>query len=395
MIVIKSLNKYIIKKFGYVMKLRSILFWCAIIFCSTLFISCESAQKPENAKGKITDVKVKDSNVEGIITDVRKKVSDPGKSEFGMVIHGGAGNIYKERYTEEQENEYKTKLEEALQAGYDILSNGGASLDAVEAVIRILEDAPIFNAGKGAVMTSEKTIELDAAVMDGSNLNAGTVAGIKHVKNPISLARAVMEKSKHVMLIGDGAEVFAKEQGLEIVDNNYFFTKKRLNEIEKLKAKERKEKAVSSLHFDKDYKFGTVGCAALDKSGNLAAGTSTGGIANKRFGRVGDVPIIGAGTYANNKTCALSATGQGEYFIRNVVTHDISALMEYKNFSIDKAADILINEKVAAHNAEGGVIGIDRNGNITMTFNTKGMFRGYVKDDGKKFVAMYLEDEIE
>lgn len=358
------------------MKLKSILLGITFISYTFLLVSCEPTKKTDEIKGKVSNLK---------------------KSDFGLVIHGGAGNIYKERYTEEQEAAYKVKLEEALQAGYEILSKGGSSLDAVETVIRILEDSPIFNAGKGAVMTSAKTIELDAAVMDGSTLNAGTVAGIKRVKNPISLARAVMEKSKHVMLIGDGAEVFAKEQGLEMVDNKYFFTERRLKEIEKLKAKERKEKgkAVSALKLDKDYKYGTVGCAALDKNGNLAAGTSTGGIANKRFGRVGDVPIIGAGTYANNNTCALSATGQGEFFIRNVVTHDISALMEYKNMSIDRAADILINEKVAAHNAEGGVIGIDKNGNITMVFNTKGMFRGYVKDDGKKFVAMYSGGEID
>lgn len=369
-------RKYIINTFGRFMKLKSIIPGITLFACSILLVSCEPTKKADEIKGKVSDLK---------------------KSEFGLVIHGGAGNIYKERYTEEQEAAYKVKLEEVLQAGYEILSKGGSSLDAVETVIRILEDSPIFNAGKGAVMTSAKTIELDAAVMDGSTLNAGTVAGIKRVKNPISLARAVMEKSKHVMLIGDGAEVFAKEQGLEMVDNKYFFTERRLKEIEKLKAKERKEKgkAVSALKLDKDYKYGTVGCAALDKNGNLAAGTSTGGIANKRFGRVGDVPIIGAGTYANNNTCALSATGQGEFFIRNVVTHDISALMEYKNMSIDRAADILINEKVAAHNAEGGVIGIDKNGNITMVFNTKGMFRGYVKDDGKKFVAMYSGGEID
>jgi len=348
---------------------------CIAILTSLLFMtSCEQKEKAGELEGKASDIK---------------------KTEFGLVIHGGAGNIYKERYTDEQEKAYKAKLEEALQTGYDILSNGGASMDAVESVIRILEDSPLFNAGKGAVMTSAKTIELDAAVMDGSTLNAGTVAGIKRVKNPISLARAVMEKSKHVMLIGDGAEVFAEEQGMEMVDNKYFFTEKRLKEIEELRAKERKEKAVSAIDLNKEYKYGTVGCVALDKNGNLAAGTSTGGIANKKFGRVGDVPIIGAGTYANNNTCALSATGQGEFFIRNVVTHDISALMEYKNMPLQQAAEELINVKLARHEAEGGVIGIDKNGNITMTFNTKGMFRGFVKDDGKKFVAFYSGGEIE
>jgi beta-aspartyl-peptidase (threonine type) len=376
------------------MKLNSIIILCAVLFFAALFVSCESDQKKEKIKGEVGEVKRKEVEKKSKIKDLKEEVSETKAPDFGLVIHGGAGNIYKGRYTGEQEKAYRAKLEEALQAGYDVLSNGGASLDAVEKVIRLLEDSPLFNAGKGAVMTSEKTIELDAAVMEGSTLNAGTVAGIKHVKNPISLARAVMEKSKHVMLAGEGAEVFAKEQGLEMVDNKYFFTEKRLKEIETLRAKERKKKSkdVSSLDFERDDKYGTVGCAALDKHGNLAAGTSTGGISNKRFGRVGDVPIIGAGTYANNRTCALSATGQGEFFIRNVVTHDISALMEYKDMPIDQAADILINEKVAAHDATGGVIGIDKNGNVTMVFNTPGMFRGYVKDDGKKYVAMYSED---
>ncbi len=393
------------------MSSKSILMWLTLIVSALLMSSCDTAEKPERAEEEVSDIKEKDSDasretketkaddkeVKSEISDVKEKTVLRDEVKFGLVIHGGAGNIYKERYIPRQEEAYRKKLEEALQAGYDILSGGGESLDAVETVIKILEDSPIFNAGKGAVMTSEKTIELDAAVMDGRTLNAGTVAGIKHVKNPISLARSVMEKSKHVMLIGEGAEVFAREQGFEMVDNNYFFTDKRLKEIEELRARERKEKKkdVSESVMEKDYKYGTVGCAALDKQGNLAAGTSTGGIANKRFGRVGDVPIIGAGTYANNKTCALSATGQGEFFIRNVVTHDISALMEYKELPIDQAADILINEKVAAHNAVGGVIGIDKNGNITMVFNTKGMFRGYVKEDGRKFIAMYSDDTEE
>jgi beta-aspartyl-peptidase (threonine type) len=368
-------RKYFINIFGYNMNLKLIFHGLVFIAVTIALVSCDTTKKTDEISGEISGLK---------------------KTDFGLVIHGGAGNIYKERYTEAQEAAYRAKLEEALQAGYEILSKGGASMDAVETAIRLLEDSPLFNAGKGAVMTNAKTIELDAAVMDGSNLNAGTVAGIKHVKNPISLARTVMEKSKHVMLAGNGAEVFAKEQGLEMVDNKYFFTERRLKEIEEIRAKERKVKGkeVSTLEMDKRYKFGTVGCAALDKKGNLAAGTSTGGIANKRFGRIGDVPIIGAGTYANNNTCALSATGQGEFFIRNVVTHDISALMEYKDLSLEEAAGEVINVKVAKLNGEGGVIGIDKNGNITMTFNTKGMFRGYVKDDGKKFVAFYAEEQI-
>ena len=311
--------------------------------------------------------------------------------EFGLVIHGGAGGMKKENYSDEIEKEYSDKLNEALLVGYNILKDGGSALDAVEKTIHVLEDSPLFNAGKGAVMTGEKTIELDAAIMNGADLNAGTCAGIKHIKNPISLARSIMEKSQHVMLIGEGAESFAKEVGLEWVDNNYFFTDKRLKEIEKMKAEERlKKSGETAITTEENYtKFGTVGCAALDKNGNLASGTSTGGMANKKWGRVGDVPIIGAGTYANNNTCALSATGHGEYFIRNVVTHDISALMEYKGFTLQQAADEVVKNKLVRQKGAGGVIGIDKLGNITMTFNTNGMFRGFITDKGEPFTAIY------
>lgn len=318
------------------------------------------------------------------------------KVEFGLVIHGGAGNIYKGRYSEDEEKEYRLKLEEALQAGYIILKNGGTSPEAVEKVIHVLEDSPLFNAGKGAVMTSEETVELDAAIMDGSNLNAGTCAGIKHVKNPISLAKAIMEKSPHVMLIGEGAEKFAEESGLEMVANEYFFTEKRKQEIKIIKTKEGEEnlkvyedKSFQDDMYPVDGKFGTVGCAALDKHGNIASGTSTGGMTNKKWGRVGDVPIIGAGTYANNKTCAISATGHGEFFIRNVVAHDISALMEYKSLTLQQAADEVVMKKLVEQKGSGGVIGIDKYGNIVMSFNSDGMFRGYITDKGKPFTAMY------
>lgn len=311
------------------------------------------------------------------------------RSQFGLVIHGGAGSIYKGRYSEEEEAKFKTVLEEALMKGHEILSGGGTSLDAVENVIHVLENSPLFNAGKGAVLTSEGTAELDAAIMDGATLNAGTAAGIKHVKNPISLARKIMEVSPHVMLIGDGAEVFAEENGLEFVENQYFITDERKAAFQKIKARERKEGLSQILSGEN--KFGTVGCAALDKYGNLAAGTSTGGMMNKKFGRVGDVPIIGAGTYANNSTCALSATGHGEFFIRNVVTHDISALMEYKNLSLEKAADEVVMKKLLSQNGRGGVIGIDSSGNVVMTFNTDGMFRGYILQDGSPVTALYKE----
>lgn len=324
--------------------------------------------------------------------DVKVETSSAGKKvEFGLVIHGGAGSVERGMYTEEQESAYKEKLKEALEVGYNILSEGGTALDAVENVIHVMEESSLFNAGVGSVLTNAETVEMDAAVMDGSTLNAGTVAGIKHIKSPITLARAVMEKSKHVMMIGEGAEAFAKELGMEPVRNEYFITDKRLKQIQHVKAEERK-KQTSSLDVIPDLKFGTVGCAVLDKQGNLAAGTSTGGMTNKKWGRVGDVPIIGAGTYANNNTCALSATGHGEYFIRNVVTHSISDLMEYKNLSLQKATDEIVMKKLVEQNGSGGVIGIDKHGNITMTFNSPGMFRGYITDKNEPYVAMYRDE---
>lgn len=307
---------------------------------------------------------------------------------FGLVIHGGAGYIYKGRYNEQEEKAYKNKLQEAIDTGYAILSRGGSALDAVEHTIWVMENSPLFNAGKGAVMTSEETVELDAAIMNGKDLKAGAVAGIKHIKSPISLARKVMENSPHVFMVGEGAEKFGFENGFEKVDNSYFYTKQTLNEIKKIKEEEKKKQ---SMNYKEPNKYGTVGCVALDKMGNLAAGTSTGGMVNKKFGRVGDVPVIGAGTYANNSSAALSCTGHGEYFIRNVVAHDISSLMEYKNLSLDDAASELIMNKLLKQEGRGGVIGIDRNANITMQFNTDGMFRGYKLSNGKIFVGMYKE----
>ena len=309
--------------------------------------------------------------------DVKEK-----RVEFALVVHGGAGYISKGRYTVEEEKEYKSVLEKALSSGYNILENDGTAVDAVETAIRILEDSPLFNAGKGAVFNDEGNVELDASIMYGKDINSGSVAGIKHIKNPITLARFVMEHSPHVMMFGDGAELFAEEFGLQKVDNSYFKTKNRIEEYNK----NNNDKAFVRGVFNK---FGTVGCAALDKSGNLAAGTSTGGIMGKKYGRVGDSPIIGAGTYANNETCALSATGQGEYFIRNVVAHEISALMNHKNFSIGKAADIVINKKLKEQGALGGIIGIDSYGNITMKFNTEGMFRGYCISKQDPVILLY------
>lgn len=320
--------------------------------------------------------------ISGCVKEIKNNDTDIKKIEFGLVIHGGAGNIYKGRYTKAEEQQYKEKLAEALNVGYDILEQNGTAVDAVESVIRVLEDSPLFNSGKGAVFNNEGNVELDASIMNGKDLNAGGVASLKHIKNPITLARFVMEHSPHVLMFGDGAEKFADEFGLKKVDNSYFKTEKRIEEFNKSKKQVLVDK-------NSNEKFGTVGCAALDKNGNLAAGTSTGGMMGKKYGRVGDSPIIGAGTYANNKTCALSATGHGEFFIRNVVTHDISTLMEYKKMKLDDAAELVINKKLVSQQAQGGVIGIDKYGNITMKFNTKGMFRGFRVSNNEAIVKLY------
>jgi beta-aspartyl-peptidase (threonine type) len=304
------------------------------------------------------------------------------KMKFGMVIHGGAGTIERREMTPEKEKAHREGLEQALKAGYEVLARGGASLDAVEAAIRVLEDNPLFNAGKGAVFTHEGTNELDSSIMDGRTLNAGAVAAVKHIRNPIVLARLVMDKSPHVMLVGAGAEAFAKKQGVEMVDEKYFYTDERWEALQKIKAS-----PSPSPVADKD-RHGTVGAVALDQAGNLAAGTSTGGITNKEFGRVGDSPIIGAGTYANNETCAVSCTGDGEYFIRATVAADVSALMKYKGLSVKDAAAAAI-EKVGKLGGTGGLIAIDKEGNFAMPFNTSGMYRGQVGADGKTSVEIY------
>ncbi|MCC9137960.1 isoaspartyl peptidase/L-asparaginase family protein [Pontibacter silvestris] len=321
----------------------------------------------------------------------------PDYSKVTLVIHGGAGTITRENMTPEKEKAYREVLNEALQTGYAVLKKGGTSLDAVEATIHVMEDSPLFNAGKGAVFTNEGKNEMDAAIMDGKTLNAGAVASITTIKNPISAARAVMEQSEHVMMIGSGAEKFAREKGLKIVDPSYFYTETRYQQLQNIKGKEETQLDHSSNGtsnneniFIEGKKFGTVGAVALDAYGNLAAATSTGGMTNKRYGRVGDVPIIGAGTYADNNTCAVSATGHGEYFIRSVVGHDIAALMDYKGYSVKKAADEVVMKKLVERKGEGGVIALDRKGNFTMTFNSAGMYRGYIKE-GKSDVLIYKE----
>jgi L-asparaginase / beta-aspartyl-peptidase len=300
------------------------------------------------------------------------------RPEWAIVVHGGAGYMRPENYTDEDELKYKERLEAALLAGAEILKNGGSSLDAVETAIRLLEDSPLFNAGKGAVFNADGVNELDASIMDGKTMNAGAVANVTTIKNPISAARKVMDESPHVMLIKEGAETFAQEIGLEIVDPTYFFTQKSWDALQRNKESE---------------KSGTVGCVALDNEGNLAAGTSTGGMTNKKWGRVGDSPVIGAGTYADNSTCGVSATGHGEFFIRNVVAYDIAARMNYLNEPIATAADDIINNKLKALGANGGVIAMDKNGNIAMPFNTSGMFRGYLRAGEDVKVFIYKEDE--
>lgn len=357
-----------------------------------------------------------------ITTSAQKAVSagiqqlqSPQNPRLGFVIHGGAGVITRGSLTPEREKAFRAALEEAVLAGCKALQSGKSSMDAVETAIKILEDNPMFNAGKGAVFTNEGKNELDASVMDGKTLMAGAVAGLRHVKNPILLARAVMEKSPHVMMVGDGAEKFAKEQNIELVAEKYFFTQERWDSLQRI-LKEEKSKAqnpkpkvqnsrskVQSSNTENQTpytpvltshaqlpinKFGTVGAVALDKNGNLAAGTSTGGMTNKKFGRVGDAPIIGAGTFANNDTCAVSATGWGEYFIRLGVARDISALMEYRALPVQQAAD-LVMDKVKTLGGDGGVIAIDKFGNIGISFNSEGMYRAYIDQNGKPVVEIY------
>jgi beta-aspartyl-peptidase (threonine type) len=295
------------------------------------------------------------------------------QQNYVLVIHGGAGVILKKNMTDEREAAYVDKMMEALETGEAILKNGGTALDAVTETVNIMEDSPLFNAGRGSVFTAAGVNEMDASIMDGSNLKGGAVASVRYIKNPIDAARKVMEESPHVLLVGEGAERFAIEHGVDTASASYFFEQRRYDSW---------KKASSGKH-------GTVGAVALDMHGNLAAATSTGGMTNKMTGRAGDTPIIGAGTYANNATCAVSATGHGEYFIRNVVAYDISALMQYKSMSLEEASNHVIMEKLVEQGAKGGIIAVDKEGNFSMPFNTPGMFRGYVISDGSRKVAIY------
>lgn len=303
------------------------------------------------------------------------------RPEYAMVIHGGAGTIRKADMSPEREKAYTAALQAALDAGETILKKGGSSEEAVIAAIKIMEDSPLFNAGVGAVFTHEGTNELDASLMRGKDLAAGAVAGVRTVKNPIGLAQKVMNDSKHVLLTGRGAETFAKDMDVPLVDNKHFFTQERWDRLQSVKKSEE-----SGF---RPKKHGTVGCVALDKDGNLAAGTSTGGLTNKRWGRVGDSPIIGAGTYANNETCGVSATGQGEYFIRAAIAYDIHAQMAYNGKSAQEAADLLMQDKLTKMGGLGGVIVMDAKGNVAWSFNTEGMYRASLKAGEKAVIRMY------
>ena len=320
--------------------------------------------------------------------DNEPSAQPPPEEKVVLVLHGGAGTIRRADMTAEREARYRAALSEALKAGHAVVSRGGSAVDAVESAVRVLEDDPLFNAGKGAVFTHDGRNELDASIMDGRTRAAGAVAAVTVVKNPISLARAVMEKSPHVMMAGPGAEEFARGAGIEIVDPSYFRTDERRRQLEREREREKeKGKPISAL--SESAKFGTVGVVALDKNGNLAAGTSTGGMTNKRHGRIGDSPIIGAGTWADNATCGVSATGHGEYFIRWAVAHDIAALMEYRGLSVAQAADEVVNKKLKAAGGVGGVVALDAKGNAALPFNSEGMYRGFVTESGKVTVAIF------
>ena len=328
-----------------------------ILIFSLLFISC----KPNNSSIK----KINNLN-------------------FSIVIHGGAGTMSKASMSNEAKKQYINKLDEAVSVGYEILKKGGSSQEAVEKTIIVMEDSPLFNAGKGAVLNHDGNVELDASFMDGNTLNAGAISGSSMIKNPISAAISVMNNSPHVMLSGAGADKFAKSQKLDIKPNSYFITERRLNSLKNAKSKE-----ASSINIEQ--KIGTVGCVALDKFGNISAGTSTGGMTNKRWNRIGDAPIIGSGTYANNLTCGVSATGWGEFFIRSVAAYDISALMHYKGLSIQEASRIVIHEKIAKLGGDGGVIALDKDGNVAMEMNTEGMYRAHIDSKGNKTIKIFKE----
>ena len=325
----------------------------------------------------------------GVITMTQTHAGESG-APIAIAIHAGSGTINKGDFSADKEREIRETLERAVRAGHEILATGGASLDAVTRAITILEDSPHFNAARGAVFNAEGKNELDASIMDGSDLNAGAVAAVHNVRNPVLLARKVMTDSVHVMLMGAGAEQFARDHGIAFEDDDYFFTEYRWQQLQKAKAKDNGE--TTFLSETPDQWFSTVGAVALDSQGNLAAGTSTGGMTNKRWGRVGDSPIIGAGTYADNRSCAVSATGHGEYFIRATVARDICARVQYTGMGLAKSANQVINKELVEMGGNGGIIALDLQGNIALTFNTAGMYRASVDIDGKVTVAIYKDE---
>ncbi len=319
------------------------------------------------------------------------------QQKYLLVIHGGVGTIIKENMSLALETAYQKVLEEALLAGKEVLQQAsGSAVEAVEAAVKVMEDSPLFNAGKGSVFTHDGKNEMDASIMDGKTLEAGAVAGVANIKNPISAALKVMQHSEHVMLVGDGASQFAKKHNCAIETPEYFYTEQRFKQLQLAKESDEvlldhsgaNKSAVGNIE-NGGKKLGTVGAVAIDSEGNLAAATSTGGMTNKQFGRIGDTPIIGAGTYANNATCAVSCTGHGEYFIKNVVAYDVAALMDYKGITLKEATDLIIHEKLKNQNAEGGLIAIDKNGNYVMSFNTEGMYRGIAQEGKEIEVAIY------
>jgi L-asparaginase / beta-aspartyl-peptidase len=312
--------------------------------------------------------------------------------KFAIAIHGGAGTIIKEDMTPELEAAYLRALQDAVDAGYAVLEQGGNAVNAVKAAVVILEDNVLFNAGRGSVFTKKGVQEMDAAIMDGKTLDAGAVAGIRSVRNPVELAAEVMEHSNHVFLSGKGANDFAIKQGIKLEPDEYFFSQFRYDQWKALRDSDNYSLDHTHHHLDelmRDKKFGTVGAVACDENGNIAAATSTGGMTNKKYGRIGDSPVIGAGTYANNQTCAISCTGHGEIFIQAVAAYDVSAIMEYKNLSLQDAVQEVVHQKLVKMQGEGGMIGVDADGNISMQFNSAGMYRGFKDSDGKGEVAIY------
>ncbi len=339
----------------------------ALLFIGIILLSCQSNTEKSSASTKLSTP------------------TDTVKVAYALVLHGGAGYI--KDLPPAIEKAYRDKLNEALEAGYQVLQNGGSAVKAVQATINIMEDSPLFNAGKGCVLNSLGKPEMDASIMDGQNLNCGAVAGVSHIKNPVDAAILVKDSTRHVLLSGKGAEIFCQQKGMTLVDESYFITKKRLEQLKRIQQKE-KETAHLPHRFNGIRKYGTVGCVALDRQGHIAAGTSTGGLMNKQFGRIGDSPIIGAGTYADDQTCGISCTGTGEYFIRTAAAHSVSDRMKFINQKLADAQKEVIDE-IGRLGGDGGMIGLDKQGHIAWFFNTQGMFRAYKKSTGEKSIEMY------